>query len=225
MQWMYSGAKTVPARMSVKDFTVTLWMSLQFIGCNLATWKFWLQEAYIAHILQWRKCGCSISLVQHINSSCNYFMRNILRYHLQWCITTMKWKVILIYDKDLLDVVYILKRIQLNSSYIFLVFYLFLFHLLIHWFFFFFFCAILIHPSHKGQRRGSEELRTLPILVKVQKGQTNYVSSNLENNCWQRWALRMIKSNLHVPKKHDTPIITISFCRIMCINIEQFQID
>ena len=138
MQWMYNEAKTVPARMSVKDFTVTLWMSLQFIGCNLATWKFWLQEAYIAHILQWRKCGCSISLVQHINSSCNYFMRNILRYHLQWCITTMKWKVILIYDKDLLDVVYILKRIQLNSSYIFVVFYLFLFHLLIHWFFFFF---------------------------------------------------------------------------------------
>ena len=93
--------------------------------------------------------------------------------------------------------------------------------------FIFFFCALdfLIHPSHKGQRRGSEELRTLPISVKVQKRQTNYVSSNLENNCWQRWALRMIKSNLHVRKKHDTPIITISFCRIMCINIEQFQID
>ena len=83
-------------------------------------------------------CGCSISLLEHINSSCNYFMRNILCYHLQWCITTMKWKVVLIYDKDLLDVVYILKIIQLNSSYIFLVFYLFLFHLLIHWFFFFF---------------------------------------------------------------------------------------
>ena len=65
---------------------------------------------------------------------------------------------------------------------------------------FFLFCALdfLIHPSHKGQRRGSEELRTLPISVKVQKGQTNYLSSNLENNCWQRWALRMIKSNLHV---------------------------
>ena len=46
---------------------------------------------------------------------------------------------------------------------------------------FFLFCELdfLIHPSHKGQRRGSEELRTLPISVKVQKGQTNYVSSNL----------------------------------------------
>ena len=28
-------------------------------------------------------CGCSISLLEHINSSCNYFMRNILCYHLQ----------------------------------------------------------------------------------------------------------------------------------------------
>ena len=47
MQWMYDGAKTVPARMSVKDFTVTLRMSLQLIGCNLAIWKFLLQEAYL----------------------------------------------------------------------------------------------------------------------------------------------------------------------------------